>query len=210
MNTRFLCKFAAAALLVTAGTLAQAASLSIVKNASSVDDPALTGNDIVGAIPGTWGANLWLDGPGTLTFEFAGSEAGWSSLFSTPGGNFLNKSTAVGTQISFEADTGWVPFTFLVTSGKTAWQSVWNGWNNAPTTNKPLFVLSELDDGRFYVGLNDDGLGRNASKILAGLIDADGDDLGVYVSVTEAPLPGTLGLLGLGLAALGMVRRRQS
>jgi hypothetical protein len=140
-----------------------------------------------------------LEGPGKLTFEYLGSEAGYSNAFYLGGAlAFLNKTTAVGaTKSVFQNADGLIDFAVMTTGGGVPGGAV----NGGPITGPLLLGYSALADNSLIL-LFGDGYG-----------DLDLDDLAVRVSVSEVPLPAAAWLLIsaiLGLISVGRVRRAKA
>ena len=76
-------------------------------------------------------------------------------------------------------------------------------------TLEPLifWILADGDSVNDYARIGSTGGQPRAGSLFAVKVAADGP--GAFIGGgTEVPLPGTLGLLGLGVAALGAIRRR--
>jgi hypothetical protein len=148
------------------------------------------------------GYRLDATGPGSLLYTYLGKEAGYTNTmnFSLNAGGckFATSNSAVGSTCRDTTSGG--PLVFSFESSGTAATLV-NGADFSFST--PMnFGLKRLDDYNWLVLLDDSGGSPN---------DKDFDDLGVKVTFRPAsvPEPATLGLLGLGLAAMGFARRRQ-
>jgi hypothetical protein len=140
-----------------------------------------------------------LEGPGKLTFEYLGSEAGYNNAFYLGGAlAFLNKTTVVGTTATvFQNTDGLIDFTATTTGGGVPAAAV----NGGPITGPLLLGYSALADNSLIL-LFGDGYG-----------DLDLDDLAVRVSVSEVPLPAAAWLLIsaiMGLVSVGKVRRAKA
>jgi hypothetical protein len=78
-------------------------------------------------------------------------------------------------------------------------------------TVEPLvfWILADGDSVADYARIGSTGGQPNAGSLFSMKLAARGP--GAFVGGgTEVPLPGTLGLLGMGIAGLGAIRRRKS
>lgn len=208
------------AFMVAAG-LATTASAGLVagvipEGAPNEFIPDLTAGPTIG---GYYGAQLYLvGGPVDITAEWFGGEAGYrneflwggSTIFTHPGGDTTGH-TPDGTYVASNVSPGLLPFSFFVPVGSL---TVANGTNPDNSGTGPNFFVS-FDINRTTADgprggqsvwiFFDDGGGAN---------DDDHDDMAVKLSINgdgrfqTVPEPGSMILLGSGLSALWMRRRR--
>jgi hypothetical protein len=193
----------------SAGLIVQGGSGGTIPNGPESNDIL---NSASGAAPAGFGANLKVDGPTTLQFNFVGFEAGWDNEFLIDGATAFDNDDHPGTYKSFglagpsvsysAASAGWVPFSF--NTGQAG--SVSNGSNfddnptNSNSSEEPNFFVAKqtaaFGEGLF-LALDDTG----------GSDDDNHDDM--VIRVQEVPGPSGLGLMALGLLlGAGMNRRR--
>lgn len=159
-------------------------------------DPAPISFDTI-----AYGADLWGNGAFNYTFEYLGSEAGWTNLFISGTEVFNNHSTVIGSTISgTQSTSGWLNFSFETPNNGT----VTNGSNIIPdgTITPPNFFIAynSNDLNTMFLGLNDDGSS----------IDGDYDDLVVKITVSAVPEAASIYFLMFGLIGLlGMARRQR-
>ena len=84
---------------------------------------------------------------------------------------------------------------------------------NQASTGEPLvfWIVRDNDSIADYASIGSTGGQPRAGSLFAVKVAAN--KAGAFIgggSVSEVPIPGTLGLLGMGVAALGMIRRKAS
>lgn len=164
-------------------------------------------NDVLGNVEGYYGAQIYTDEEiTTLTFEFVGSEAGWSSWLTATNGedwetlvNKPRRKDQTSFDMTFDAD-GLVPFSFFIDSkrGGGPDAQVANGSNPLPDTMldpEPALSGDEHDEHNcdvehgspnFWLGYEMEG--DDIVAILIALddggagIDDDHDDMVVRIS----------------------------
>lgn len=189
--------------------LPQAANAAVIVSFASADAlPA--GNNFNSALTGlgltryaTSGVGLVVDAPGTITFDFLGSESGYNDSFEAPGVSFTETSSfqnnfaspiSIGS-VFFPSGNLTDVISFLSSGGKTA---------TVGDAGFTLFLdpiqISEQAVSVFYLGFDDQITGQ----------DDDFDDIiirGTYAGAM--PEPGTWLMLIMGFGAIGGLMRLQ-
>ncbi len=168
------------------------------------------------------GRVLGLDGAdrGTVSATFFGSEAGYNNLFQFAGGagridtgfapyNLRNVWGAAGPSISTAAGAGALGFHFcawhagaaVTGPGVSADGCVSNAENDLLGLNSFQSIGSYIAPTGNAAWLLWDDSGANG--------DDDHDDMVIRLDYTPVPEPGTLLLTGIGLLALGAMRRQR-
>lgn len=201
--------------LAISASAASAATLSVVGGAS-IALPAnfsLTGDATYAAYQGGVGDvgdplrlfdqasksalnGLFLDGAGSLTFRFLGSEAGFENVAVVMGGTFVNnKVDAPGAvSASFAAGTGFLPFSFTSLGVNTVAN---DGVANADVR---IAFSDVFNNGQSVLAYFDDTFP-----------DIDYDDLVVRIDVvSEVPLPAAGWLFGAALLGAYTLSRKRS
>ncbi|MFT7136525.1 MAG: hypothetical protein ACI80I_002529 [Akkermansiaceae bacterium] len=210
---------AAAALVVSMGTAASAATLSIDGGYSGTIPGGLDGaptspNNVlqnvfgVNSMDGFFGSSISVDGNARVKVEFLGWEAGATNSF-TMGGNTLASAgksgyaTLPGNLGEFTVDSlaGLLGFYFSSTIG--GGRTVNNGSGNLAAINFfASFGDGSTTSGKELLLFLDDG-GKNSD----GGLDDNHDDFAIRMSVV--PLPAGMLLLLTGIGGLGVASRRR-
>jgi hypothetical protein len=140
---------------------------------------------------------LSLSETGNLTFEYLGSDAGYTNSFSTPAGSFSSDgSNSIGDMFSANnVGAGLLDFVMQSDDGVNPISSA---FNNGPIGTNMAYAVAVLSETSVILLLDDGGLGT------------DFDDLAIKVSVSEVPLPAAAWLLIsaiLGLVSFSRIRR---
>lgn len=138
---------------------------------------------------------LSLVGPGTLTFEFLGSDATFTNTLRVAGGEiFSNDAASAGATSSIALPNGLVDFLFTTTGNGGG-----SAQNGVSITSPLAFAFASITDTSLIL-LFDDGA----------FSDSDLDDFAVRVSVSQVPLPAAVWLMLsalLGLVSFSRIRR---
>lgn len=210
---QFKTKLLAATASIALSMQASAGLISVI-GGTAATTPA--GNDIIpGGINGWYdGAALTLMADAEVTYTYMGHESGnhsegyvpdftfdtgWDRLFGAD-----HPETTVGTSTTSDALAGLLAFSFKDCSRFTnACTGLDRSISNGESSSHVDFWVGEVAGSfgnAWWIGFNDTGS------------DNDYDDmvLQVSASIASVPEPGSLTLIGLGLAAMGFFRRQQA
>lgn len=136
-----------------------------------------------------------------LTFTYLFKEAGWTNSFWYQGSKLFETGTSsYGDSQSFLYDSGAGSLDFAFQTRDYS-NSLAGSLNNADNDSLVAYDFFAYEGNDFILlGLDDTGAGP----------DDNHDDMIIKVTATKVPEPGTLALLGLGLAGLGLGYRRRS
>jgi len=149
-----------------------------------------TGNTIPGAVGSVFGYYL-LSAPGTLIpiySNIAGTASPMGTKPFNPSGNYGLYATVCYSTGATDCET------YTTSAGNSGNEPGGAGWNH--------FALFQLASGNYVVGFTgQDGL--------FGEGQGDFQDLVIELSASTVPEPGTIAIMGLGLAGLGVLGRRR-
>ncbi|MDX1587335.1 MAG: PEP-CTERM sorting domain-containing protein [Oleiphilaceae bacterium] len=140
------------------------------------------------------------ENPFRLNFTYLFKEAGFTNSFSFNGQTLFDTRSPSGGIHAITFKEGMGPLNFFFTAkGYTSSRTVTNGDNNGGAAK--FATIWEPGSNQLYLGLDDHGGGP----------DGDYDDMVIKITAVPVTEPGTLALLGLGLAAVALhlgTRRR--
>lgn len=221
MKSFFSAAGAAVAFIGMSASSAQAVSFDLIGGTAGIIPDVPGANALLAplglpaSLGGVFGARVELDGPGIVTAEFLGFEAGFSNTFTFGPNSFTTECPDCGegqqifpAVLSFDvlsAIGGLLPFSFSTSGGGG---SVANGSNpdDATSSNPGINFFASIvgapgaRSGQSLLLFFDDDGGNN---------DDNHDDMVVRLSVSAIPLPAAGWLLLASLAGLGFVSGRR-